>query len=53
MWSDLFAKMGSKNALYNDLVSAYKLAKPDVKHSEADKFVKEYFDSIKKEPNAI
>ena len=49
MWSDLFAKMDSKNALYNDLISAYKLAKPGVKQSEADKFFKEYFDTIKKE----
>ena len=40
------------DALYSDLVSAYKLAKSGIKHSDADKYVKEYFDIIKKNPNA-
>lgn len=51
--SDLFTNMDGKTALYNDLVSAYKLAKPGIKHSAADKYVKEYYNSIKKEPNAL
>ena len=40
------------DALYNDLVSAYKLAKPGIKHSDTDDYVKEYFDTIKNKPNA-
>ena len=40
------------DALYNDLVSAYKLAKPGIKHPDAGKYVKQYFDTIKKKPNA-
>ena len=38
--------------LHNDLLSAYKLAKPCIKHSDVDKYVKEYFDTIKKKPSA-
>ena len=40
------------DALYNDLVSAYKLAKPGIKHSDTDDYVKEHFDTIKNKPNA-
>ena len=39
-------------ALQNDLVSVYKLAKPGIKHSDGDKYVKEQFDTIKKKPSA-
>lgn len=37
---------------HNDLLSAYKLAKPGIKHSDADKYVKKYFDTFKKKPGA-
>ena len=51
--NSLLGKMNSKKTLNNDLVSGYKLAKCGIKHFDSFKFVEEYFNTMKKKPNAI
>lgn len=40
------------DVLYNDLVSDFNLEKPDTKPSDANQYLKEYFDTIPKKTNA-
>ena len=40
------------DVLHKDLAPVYKLAQLGIKHSDADKCVKGYFNTIKKKPNA-